>query len=73
MLHMGVSDTPTWSRISNQNDGARPLVIRKENGMATLVAIGYPDQTTAEQARGTVAQLESELIIQADRNITTRS
>ncbi|HET8977279.1 MAG TPA: DUF1269 domain-containing protein [Solirubrobacteraceae bacterium] len=35
--------------------------------MATLVAIGYPDQTTAEQARHTVEQLESELIIQADQ------
>ena len=34
--------------------------------MATLVAIGYPDQGTAEQARQTVFQLESELIIQAD-------
>jgi uncharacterized membrane protein len=35
--------------------------------MATLVAIGYPDQGTAEQARGTVARLESELVIQADQ------
>ncbi len=35
--------------------------------MATLVAIGYPDQSTAEQARATVSQLESELIIQADQ------
>ena len=35
--------------------------------MATLVAVGYPDQGTAEQARGTVAQLESELVIQADQ------
>jgi len=35
--------------------------------MATLVAIGYPDQGTAEQARETVARLESELIIQADQ------
>ncbi|MGZ6213603.1 MAG: DUF1269 domain-containing protein [Candidatus Limnocylindria bacterium] len=35
--------------------------------MATLVAIGYPDQGTAEQARQTVQQLESELIIQADQ------
>src|SRR5579884_1305435 len=35
--------------------------------MATLVAIGYPDQTTAEQARGTVEELEAELIIQADQ------
>ena len=35
--------------------------------MATLVAIGYPDQGTAEQARQTVAQLESELVIQADQ------
>jgi len=35
--------------------------------MATLVAIGYPDQGTAEQARGTVEQLEAELVIQADQ------
>jgi uncharacterized membrane protein len=35
--------------------------------VATLVAIGYPDQSTAEQARTTVQQLESELIIQADQ------
>ncbi len=35
--------------------------------MATLVAIGYPDQVTAEEARKTVAQLENELIIQADQ------
>ena len=35
--------------------------------MATLVAIGYPDQGTAEQARETVAKLESELVIQADQ------
>ncbi len=35
--------------------------------MATLVAIGYDDQGTAEQARGTVAQLEADLIIQADQ------
>jgi uncharacterized membrane protein len=35
--------------------------------MATLVAIGYPDEVTAERARDTVRQLESELIIQADQ------
>jgi uncharacterized membrane protein len=35
--------------------------------MATLVAIGYPDQGTAEQARETVARLEAELVIQADQ------
>jgi uncharacterized membrane protein len=35
--------------------------------MATLVAIAYPDQGTAEEARGTVQQLESDLIIQADQ------
>jgi uncharacterized membrane protein len=35
--------------------------------MATLVAIGYPDQGTAEQARETVAQLEADLIVQADQ------
>jgi uncharacterized membrane protein len=35
--------------------------------MATLVAIGYPDQGMAEQARETVQRLESELIIQADQ------
>ena len=35
--------------------------------MATLVAIGYPDQGTAEQARDTVSKLEAELVIQADQ------
>src|SRR5438270_7353463 len=35
--------------------------------MATLVAIGYPDQGTAEQARETVRQLEADLVIQADQ------
>ena len=35
--------------------------------MATLVAIGYPDQGTAEQARSTVAELEADLVIQADQ------
>jgi uncharacterized membrane protein len=35
--------------------------------MATLVAIGYPDQGTAEQARATVQRLEADLIIQADQ------
>ena len=35
--------------------------------MATLVAIGYPDQVTAEQARQTVQALEADLIIQAEQ------
>lgn len=35
--------------------------------MATLVAIGYPDQSTAEQARQTVQGLEADLVIQADQ------
>ena len=35
--------------------------------MATLVAIGYPDQGTADKARQTVQQLEADLIIQADQ------
>ena len=35
--------------------------------MATLVAIGYPDQGTAEQARATVGTLEADLVIQADQ------
>jgi uncharacterized membrane protein len=35
--------------------------------MATLVAIGYPDQTTGEEALATAHELESELIIQADQ------
>ena len=38
--------------------------------MAMLVAIGYPDQGTADQARDTVAQLESDLVIQADQVAT---
>ncbi len=35
--------------------------------MATLVAIGYPEQGTAQQALETVHQLEGELIIQAQQ------
>src|SRR5271170_2652673 len=35
--------------------------------MATLVAIGYPDEATADQARGTVEGLEGDLVIQADQ------
>ena len=35
--------------------------------MTTLVAIAYPDEEAAAQARTTVWQLEKELIIQAER------
>jgi uncharacterized membrane protein len=35
--------------------------------MATLVAIGYPDEATAEAARQTVEGLEEDLVIQADQ------
>jgi uncharacterized membrane protein len=35
--------------------------------VATLVAIAYPDETTAEDARRTVQLLEADLIIQADQ------
>jgi uncharacterized membrane protein len=35
--------------------------------MATLVAIAYDDETTAEEARKTVQGLEADLIIQADQ------
>jgi uncharacterized membrane protein len=39
----------------------------KEIVMATPVAIGYADETTAEEARQTVQRLEADLIIQADQ------
>jgi uncharacterized membrane protein len=35
--------------------------------MAMLVAIGYPDQATAEEARQAVHGLEADLVIQADQ------
>ena len=35
--------------------------------MATLVAIGYPDEVTADAARQTVAGLQEDLVIQADQ------
>jgi uncharacterized membrane protein len=38
----------------------------RRSTMATLVAIAYPDQQTAERARATVGRLEEELVIQAD-------
>lgn len=47
--------------------GTGLLVVRSGKGevMATLVAIGYPDEATAEAARQTVAGLGKDLIIQA--------
>jgi uncharacterized membrane protein len=39
----------------------------KGDVVATLVAIAYPSEGTAEEARQTVRQLESDLIIQADQ------
>src|SRR3954454_8622212 len=38
-----------------------------EARMATLVAIAYPDETTAEAARLRVQALEADLIVQADQ------
>lgn len=35
--------------------------------MATIVAIDYPDQGTAEQAQVTVFRLDDELIIRAEQ------
>ena len=35
--------------------------------MATLVAIGYPEQATADEALETVRHLEATLVIQADQ------
>ena len=35
--------------------------------MATLVAIAYPDPLTAEEARRTVQNLQTDLVIQADQ------
>jgi uncharacterized membrane protein len=40
--------------------------------MATLVAIAYPDEVTAEAARQTVEGLEADLIIQADQVASIR-
>jgi uncharacterized membrane protein len=49
-----------------RDDVSNPIE-KEKCAMATLVAIGYPDQGTAEQARDTVHQLEADLIIQADQ------
>lgn len=35
--------------------------------MATLIAIGYPDEGTAEYARAALSELESELVVQVDQ------
>jgi uncharacterized membrane protein len=45
----------------------RSSITERRQRMATLLAIGYPDQGTAEQAMQTVQELQSELIIQADQ------
>jgi uncharacterized membrane protein len=69
ILDKGVNDTS--GLVPRQDRAAVPGHDNRPKGdiwdMATLVAIGYPDQGTAEEARQTVSQLESELIIQADQ------
>jgi uncharacterized membrane protein len=39
---------------------------RREGAMADLIAIGYPDETTAEAAAGEARQLAKDLIIEPD-------
>jgi uncharacterized membrane protein len=40
---------------------------KKETQMADLIAIGYPDETTALEAEETAQQLAADLVIQADQ------
>jgi uncharacterized membrane protein len=35
--------------------------------MATLVAIGYPEQATAQEVRAAVERLQADLVIDADQ------
>jgi uncharacterized membrane protein len=68
MLGLGVDAAPDSATVRTARVAGPGSIDRKEMAlMATLVAIGYPDQVTAEQARQTVAQLENELIVQADQ------
>jgi uncharacterized membrane protein len=57
---MPANDAQVHAETALRNDKGDPK-------MATLIAIGYPDQATAEEARKTVQKLESDLIIQADQ------
>jgi uncharacterized membrane protein len=64
-----LAQAPSVTRLVSTTAG-RQAAIRNPKElirMATLVAIGYPDQSTAAEARQTVQQLEAELIIQADQ------
>src|SRR6201984_445658 len=67
-------------RVDTLDGNGRPAVARqiaaskvlcqtntREIAMATLVAIGYPDETTAAEAQKTVQRLEADLVIQADQ------
>src|SRR5262249_60470349 len=68
-------------RTNSSELGDAPAALRRHRGgvglfraprtkgevMATLVAIGYPEEATAEAARKTVQGLASDLIIQADQ------
>src|ERR1700743_3800982 len=66
----GVSSVSGDAPVGDSRHRSRwiPRKTRKETtAMAMLVAIGYPDQTTAEQARQTVQGLEADLVIQADQ------
>jgi uncharacterized membrane protein len=67
MLAAGVNRTPNSAPPDDRGAGVISIVRKERLGMATLVAIGYPDQGTAEYAMSTVNELESELIIQAEQ------
>jgi uncharacterized membrane protein len=53
--------------VFGQKLGATVASNQRRDAVATLLAIGYPDQGTAEQAMETVRQLQSELVIQAEQ------
>jgi uncharacterized membrane protein len=58
---------PCFQTRTNMHRQYGSAIRKEQHFMATLVAIGYQDQATAEDARRTVQGLEAELVIQADQ------
>jgi uncharacterized membrane protein len=58
-----------WGAVGAGLDGLDPGITgtgQKEDAMADLIAIGYPDETTAEAAADEARQLAKDLIIEPD-------
>jgi uncharacterized membrane protein len=58
--------TPTAARVQRDRHHTPPTIPTRQARMSTLIAIGYPDETTAARAADEAQRLTKELIIEPD-------